>query len=407
MNEQTIRLEVRPEVSSFVEKVRARLSDLSDEEREELVGGLEADIAELVADGGSVSELGDPRAYADELRAAAGIERRQADTRAGASGLLRGVRSRRRLSERVNAVLDSVRRRWFELVEVPALGKPWEFLTTLRPVWWVLRAWVAVQLFDIVTQGGDLATPVPTIGGPLLGSLLWVVAIVVSVQVGRDKIWPGSGAARRTSARVVLLVLNTFAVLMTPVVLGQFPASGTWADQYYGGYYEPEPGLMNQDQYVRNVYPYDDEGNPLTGVQLFDEDGNPLNVATFMSEDLDGDGRASIPYPWLNGEKELFNVFPLPERGQPAWRTEVLPDAWTSANPPTLPTPPLAVVPPVSLPGSAAADGTTADEGETDATGADAESEGSATETSGTKAAEPADSGGESGKRDSEKAEGR
>ena len=33
MNEPTIRLEVRPEVTAFVEKVRARLSDLTDEER--------------------------------------------------------------------------------------------------------------------------------------------------------------------------------------------------------------------------------------------------------------------------------------------------------------------------------------------------------------------------------------
>lgn len=407
MNEPTIRLDTRPEVSAFVEKVRARLSDLSDEEREELVGGLEADIAELVADGGSMSELGDPRAYADELRAAAGIERRQADARAGASGLLRGVRSRRRLSERVNALLDSVRRRWNELVEVPALRAASDLLVTLRPVWWVLRAWVAIQLLDIFTQGGDLATPVPTIGGPLLGSLLWVVAIVVSVQVGRDKIWPGSGAARRTSARVVLLLLNTFAVLMTPVVLGQFPASGTWADQYSGGYYEPDPGLMNQDQYVRNVYPYDAEGNPLTGVQLFDEDGNPLNVATFMSEDLDGDGRANIPYPWLNGEKELFNVFPLPEREQPDWRVQPVPNAWTTANPPALPTPPLAVVPPVSLPGSTTADGSTTDEGDADATDADAGPEDSATETSETKADEPAESAERSGKRDSEKTTGR
>jgi len=70
MNDTT-RLEVRPEVADFLDKVRARLSDLTDEEREELLGGLEADLSELVSDGGSVAELGDPRAYADELRSAA------------------------------------------------------------------------------------------------------------------------------------------------------------------------------------------------------------------------------------------------------------------------------------------------------------------------------------------------
>jgi hypothetical protein len=368
MNEPTIRLDTRPEVAAFVEKVRDRLSDLGDEEREELVGGLEADIDELVSDGGSVAELGDPRAYADELRAAAGLERRQTEAGTVGSGFLRGHGARRRLGERVDAVLDGARRRWAELVGVPALRGPWDLLVTLRPVWWVLRAWVAVQLLALFTQGGSMPTPVPTIGGPVMGSLIWLVAIVVSVQIGRNQVWPGSGAARRTLARVVLLGLNTFAVLMTSLVLSQFPAAGTWESPHYGGYSEPEPGLMNQDQWVRNVYPYDAEGNPLTGVQLFDENGNPLVVATWMSEDLDGDGRASIVYPWLNGEKELFNVFPLPEREQPAWRVERFPNAWTSANPPALPTSPLAVVPPAVLP--------LPDAGETDAeTGAQRDSE--------------------------------
>ncbi|HEY0775806.1 MAG TPA: hypothetical protein VGD51_17100, partial [Nocardioidaceae bacterium] len=90
MNEATIRLETRPEVSAFVGKVRDRLADLTDEEREELVGGLEADINELVEDGGSVAALGDPRAYADELRAAAGIERPAGGAVPGARGLSRG-----------------------------------------------------------------------------------------------------------------------------------------------------------------------------------------------------------------------------------------------------------------------------------------------------------------------------
>ena len=38
----------RPEISGFVDQVRARLADLTEEEREELVGGLEADLSALV-----------------------------------------------------------------------------------------------------------------------------------------------------------------------------------------------------------------------------------------------------------------------------------------------------------------------------------------------------------------------
>jgi len=298
----------------------------------------------------------------------------------------------------VDALLDAARRRWAELVDVPALRAMWDLLVTLRPVWRVLRAWVAMQLLDVLTQAGDMATPVPTIGGPLPGSLLWLVAIVVSIQMGRNKIWPGAGAARRTAARVVLLVLNTFAVLMTPLVLGQFPASGTYHD--YVAVYDPEPGLMNNDQFVRNVYPYDSQGNPLTGVQLFDENGNPLNVATtFLSEDLDGDERASVAYPWLNGERRLFNVFPLPEREQPAWRTETSTNAWTSANPPAIRTPPLAVVPPAALPLA-----------ETDADAAErteGEAEGSGDPSTGTRDADQSAGARAGTRRDSEKREGR
>ena len=138
-------------------------------------------------------------------------------------------------------------------------------------------------------------------------------------------------------------------------------------------------------------------------MQLFDENGNPLNVATFMSEDLDGDGRANIPYPWFNGEKRLFNVFPLPEREQPAWRVETFPNAWTSTNPPALPTPPLAVVPPAGLP-LAEADPAAEEEPEADA----AEPDGTATdETSDETSGETSDSAGGDAQRDSEKPSGR
>ena len=362
MNEATIRLETRPEVSAFVGKVRDRLADLTDEEREELVGGLEADINELVEDGGSVAELGDPRAYADELRAAAGIERPAAGAEPGARGLSRGRAAASSAGRRVDGLLDGARRRWAELVAVPALAVGWDFVTTLRPVWWVLRAWVALQLIDIFTQGGDLATPVPTLGGPLVGSLLWLVAIVVSVQIGRNRTWPGSGPARRTVARVVLLGLNAFAILMTPIVMGQFPASGTWEHHDFVGYSEPPRGLMLRGNHVENVFPYDAQGNPLTGVQLFDQDGKPLNVARWAGEEYRGD-RISTTYPWLNGEQRLYNVFPLPVRDQNIyrWGTRLHPDAWTSTNPPLLPSAPLAVVPPASLPTDPDATGQTAE----------------------------------------------
>ena len=65
-------------VSAFVGQVRRHLDDLPSDDVEELVGGLEADLADSLAEaaaGGTDDParlLGDPAVYAPELRAGAG-----------------------------------------------------------------------------------------------------------------------------------------------------------------------------------------------------------------------------------------------------------------------------------------------------------------------------------------------
>jgi hypothetical protein len=349
MNEPTIRLEARPEVSAFVDKVRARLSDLTDEEREELVGGLEADIAELVADGGSVAELGDPRAYADELRTAAGVER----SRGRSIGGVQGRRPRRPLGSQLDAMMDAARARWMRLMERPRLAPAWSVASAIRPVWWFLRAWVAVQLVDWTFGPWEYPTPIPTLGGPLGGFVLLVVAVVVSVQLGRGKIWPATMQGRSTWGRAALLGLNALAVLLIVPVLAQFPGPNAWAGDraaynYYDADFRRQPGLKVNGRMVRQVFAYDAQGNPLTGVQLFDGRGNPLEIHPEYALLETGPGH-QVGYAWVNGNREQRNVFPLAYRTQRRWsRVE---GAWTSDNPPVIPPHPLAVVPPVALPG--------------------------------------------------------
>lgn len=423
MNEPTIRLEARPldsgpvatrppvaapEVSAFVDRVRTRLSDLTDEEREELVGGLEADIAELVSDGGSVCELGDPRAYADELRAAAGMERRS--HAAGASGgLLLGMRRKahRRFGEALGALLDAARDGWLALVGTPGLRGGWEIVASLRPVWWVLRAWLAVEVLSLfVGYGGGRLDLVPAFGPPLAGTLLLVAAVAGSVQMGRGKVWPGRGHRGSPWSRVLLAGLNGFAVAVLSIIVSALP---TWEnvaiafdDGYSAGSGGSDGGLVYRGQSVRNVFPYDAQGRPLTGVQLFDQEGRPLRVARTSEVDWDDHGRDrwAVTYPWMNGGRALYNVVPLAMRdqardGRPA-------SAWTSANPPALPQPPLAVVPPVALPAAEVApDGT-----KRLADGATAAEGPSPVPTDGGSDTQ-ADGGGEAGTRDSEKRESR
>lgn len=345
MNDTT-RLEVRPEVADFLDKVRARLSDLTDEEREELLGGLEADLSELVSDGGSVAELGDPRAYADELRSAAGLEhvRRRA-------GRPRGPR--RSTREVVATDLDRVKDRWEALMtSSPGRAQVWDVVQTLRPAWWVLRAWVAVQVLDVSSGPWEYATLIPRFGDDVSGKLILLGAVVVSVLLGLRRTWPASHAPRSVLARVVLLGLNSFAALMLLLVVSAFPSSWTLNQVIYGDWgHQPsrDSGLTNDGRLVRNVFAYDAEGNPLQGVQLYDQNGRPLAVSDAYVGRMRYGGRFPTLYPWADAEGRRWNVYPLPVRtDNGGWGRKGA--AWTSDNPPFLPQPPAIAVPPVALP---------------------------------------------------------
>ncbi|MFT4220964.1 MAG: hypothetical protein QM611_10645, partial [Microbacterium sp.] len=63
-------------ISAFAAAVRRELGDLPVEEVDDLVDGLEADLADQAADAGDGFELPEPVAYASELRSAAGLPER-------------------------------------------------------------------------------------------------------------------------------------------------------------------------------------------------------------------------------------------------------------------------------------------------------------------------------------------
>jgi hypothetical protein len=348
MNDTT-RVEVRPEVSYFLDKVRARLSDLSEEQRDDLLGGLEADLSELVADGGSVAELGDPRAYADELRSAAGVAPARRSAVRGPSRLL-AVPTWKSIA----GGLDSAHEQWDRwATSRPGLAKAWEVAQTLRPVWWVLRAWVAVQLLDLYTGPWEYATLIPRFNNDLTGVVLLAGAVVGSVLMGMRKVWPASHAPVSAFARVVLLGLNALAILWTPVVIDSFPSArliNDYAHPAASGMlrsYE-RPGLQNDGRTVRNVFAYDAEGHPLQGVQLYDQTGKPLAIDPDLVGRVRYAGRLARVYSWVNDEQKAWNVYPLAVRFGGGWGHST--KAWTSDNPPFLPQPPLVAVPPVSLP---------------------------------------------------------
>ncbi|WP_134740296.1 hypothetical protein [Nocardioides sp. 503] len=344
------RTPTRPEVEAFVADVRARLADLSDDEREELLGGLEADLSDQVADGADVLDdvLGDPAAYAAELRAAAGLPERS--------------RTRRRLSlpgrptpASLTDDLDRLRARFFELVESrPWSSQAWGVVEPLRPAWWVLRAWIAVTFVDQMVGEWEYVTFVPTLGAPLLGELVLAVAIVVSALIGLGRLWPGSGPDRPLLFRVALIAANIAAVLI-PLGFTQAGAYGSGNDNYdsamaYNDGYRAgsfQPGLRVDSDKVRSLFVYDAQGDPVEGAQIFRGNGDPLAI----DPDQAAIGRREnrkVGCGWFNGTTQLFNVFPLAQREQR--RGTCLDEPGPGDGQITEPQPPFAVVPPVTSP---------------------------------------------------------
>lgn len=324
-----------PEIAEFLAVVRAQLADLDPEEQSEITDGLVADLTDLVAERGPEA-LGDPVAYARELRQAAGLEE---------TG--RPRRDRRPVGELVHGALDAAAARWKRVVEA-APGDLDGLLVTLRPAWWVLRAWVAVAVAGQVIGG---SWPPQVVPWGVRGAIVLGIAVVLSVQLGRGKLWPGERWRTAAGLRVLLLALNVFAIVMVPVQIGEISNGWRWAGYdrgYDDGYAESgdggpksdaKAGLYAGGKWITNVYAYDAAGQPITGVQLFDQDGKPLDVVaqpqcvsqsgqvdvipvgeevsdcTEHFYDDSGEAvpaRARVFYPWTNGVTRLLNVFPVP-----------------------------------------------------------------------------------------------
>ena len=176
---------------TYAAAVRAALSDLTPDEIDDLTDGLEADLGERAEDP-LAPALGSPADYASELRNAAGIPVRKS----GSSFAI---------------AVTSVKHAWAEFAQRmtrhPAAAAAFGFFASLRPVWWVYRAWVVFLWAQLGMGSGIHAVPVN------LGAfIVFTAAIIISVQFGRGK-W-----LRWQGLRVLLALLNVVLVIVTPFV---------------------------------------------------------------------------------------------------------------------------------------------------------------------------------------------
>lgn len=276
----------------FAAGVREHLSDLPADELDDLLDGLEADLEDRLADGG---ELGDPAAYADELRQAAGLP----------DPVATDIR-KRSLAERLGDARADVTA-WF--AASPGRRGTRDFLVAIRPLWWVLRAAVATGL-ALVLLGHPVVNGLP-LSFPAV--LLFAAVTVVSVQWGRGTWLP------RNWLRHLPTVANALAIVL--LLPGTAIAWNALTSPNYVSVEEDlsYTGLQSGGAQVSNIFAYDCTGNLLDAVRLYDQDGRPLTTTE------GDDAESTPPQTWdertgetselrfnpLASDAEAWNVFPL------------------------------------------------------------------------------------------------
>ena len=317
----TVTMEVGPgagEVHAYVEQVRAALADLPAEDVDDLTIGMEADLGELMAEpGGDLrARLGDPDAYAVELRSAAGLPPRSAP--AASAGPWWGARA----AASTRAALADLARRF-----------PW--LADVRPVWWVVRGVVAGWAAGAVL-GMSFAWP------------LVVAAVAGSFWVGRAT--PRTGAA----VRALVTVGNVLAlVLLAPAAARLTEPSVQYVGQPYP-VNDPVGSLVVNGEPATSLYAYDADGNRIDRVRLYNQYGQALSVdpSALQGSDIAGD----LPLDPATGQPQVnLEVFPLRWGTLSGWETST--GRWA---------PPVKIVPlPAPTAGSPASSGSDGTSGST------------------------------------------
>ncbi len=249
----------------YYDRVVAALADLAFDVRRDLVEDLPDHLAEVASEiaaegSGSLRDrLGEPEAYALELRAAAGLEAGTVATGTVATDLAQRLRRASELADRLDL-------RAGQLVGYPRLL---DLLRALRPGWWVLRGWLVAELLAGTHDRASWSGFVPDLGGNrLLGLVVTLALIAASVAFGRRSLGLAAWARRTVATASVLLALWGIGVLASNV--------GGTAYAYSG----PDQGYTQPFSDVTDVYVYDRAGRLVDGARLFDQNGNLVQLGT-------------------------------------------------------------------------------------------------------------------------------
>ena len=300
-------------VDDFARAVRAALADLPADEVEDLTDGLEADLAERAADQDS-PDFGDPVAYANELRSAAGLPPRSTHRPSSARSVLGSAWA---------DLVGGLR----ELEKHPLMARLAAFFVAIRPLWWAFRAWVFYGVACWALNVSALSFNLGTIA-------LFLACLVLSVQLGRGKLQP------RAWMRTTFFALNVVLVLTVPIALlaTSFAFNSQVSNAFADGLNQSTnsgDGLTYNGRQISNIFAYDSSGKPLTDVQLFDQEGKPLNTVPDSSV-LVASGPYLVPNASVIGRRG-WNVYPLQRIGASELNGSAEPKKNAKPKPATLP----------------------------------------------------------------------
>jgi hypothetical protein len=293
-----------PNVAAYLAALRAELSDLAADERDDLLAEVEPSLLEAAADGDEpiAGRLGAPADFAADLRASAGLPPKPA---ARAAGMTRRLR---------------------ELAASPRARRARNIARELAPVWWAVRAYVAAGLTAILL-GIDWSVQHPAL--PRFGSaagtaLVLALALAGSFALGlrhRD----AHGGPRRA-----LIALN--AILLVAAVPVLHRATDAPARVIYTDAVPADAGLTYDGVAIENVFPYDRKGRLLHDVRLYDQLGRPVEA---LGSGIDRDRRQVR----VRGGAREFNAYPI-RYFEPGTRRVARPGAAPDIDPAPLKTRP-------------------------------------------------------------------
>ncbi|WP_025617987.1 hypothetical protein [Salinispora cortesiana] len=302
------------EIAGYVARVRGALNDLPPSIRDELTEDLPEHLAVVAVESGGtlVERLGEPEAYAVELRIAAGVG---AGRRPVTGELTAFV-------NRVHARLNTLDRQLGRPLGYPTVRA---FLHLLIPGWWILRGYLAAMLLTFLSADDGFGL-LPRFDDNLqLGLMVLVALVVASVMLGRRE--PGP----RTWPRHLLLLGNLLLVGFGLVGLVQLENRHGNDD----GYYAPI-SVDSRYDHIRDVFVYDTEGQLVDYARLFDQNGDPIRLGYPDCDDV----RDVISRDEVGSANPLLRGYPYCPEAAPFG-----PRPTTDASPPDLPAPPGTVQP--------------------------------------------------------------